>query len=330
MRILTSLRTRFNAKKNILLSQVEESFLRLFPGKKPSAETIAAYRKTIKIYDVFNFFNELEVLELRLNILDPYVDYFVILESPMTHSGAPKELYFEENKDRFKQFEHKIIHYIIKEPLVDFADAEARLSNPNLPPLEREILENALSSDSAPRGFPHFLRDFYEKESVKKALAAAAPRDEDFCFISDLDEIWNPDALVDYRRSVVYKFKQLAYYYYLNNRSSEPWVGTTAAQYGIIKRSCVNDMKSIAKTRHTFVQNGGWHFTYQGGAERVQKKIESFSHQEFNNENTKSKILERVKENKDVVGRKFKFWIDESELPQYLKNHREQYKNLFK
>ena len=46
-----------------------------------------------KIYDCFNFFNELDILELRLNILYDYVDYFVIVESSVTHSGQPKPFY---------------------------------------------------------------------------------------------------------------------------------------------------------------------------------------------------------------------------------------------
>ena len=52
-----------------------------------------------KIYDCFCFFNEFDILDLRLNILDPYVDYFVICESSVTHTGAEKPFYFEEFKD---------------------------------------------------------------------------------------------------------------------------------------------------------------------------------------------------------------------------------------
>ena len=61
------------------------------------------------VYDCFMFFNELDLLEIRLNILDPYVDYFVISECDTTFSGNPKKLYYEENKDRFKKFHHKFL-----------------------------------------------------------------------------------------------------------------------------------------------------------------------------------------------------------------------------
>ena len=83
-------------------------------NNKFSKKNISEYRKTTKIYDIFTFFNELELLEIRLNILDKYVDYFVLVEATETFSGKPKKLYYEENKHLFKKFEHKIIHHITK------------------------------------------------------------------------------------------------------------------------------------------------------------------------------------------------------------------------
>ena len=65
------------------------------------------------IYDVFNFFNELELLEIRLHELDDYVDRFVLVESTSTFQNNPKKLYYEENKEQFKQWHHKITHVII-------------------------------------------------------------------------------------------------------------------------------------------------------------------------------------------------------------------------
>ncbi len=64
-------------------------------------------------YDVFRFFNELDLLELRLNILDAHVDYFVLVEATKTFSGLDKPLYYQENKERFAKWNHKIIHHII-------------------------------------------------------------------------------------------------------------------------------------------------------------------------------------------------------------------------
>ena len=181
-----------------------------------SKEEIQEYRKTIKIYDAFNFYNELETLEIRLNILNEHVDYFVLIESTLTHSGLPKELFYEKNKQLFKKFEHKIIHYVIDNPLQSFEDAYQRLSDPNTPEFDRKVLEEALSSPNIKKGEINFLRDFYEKEYVKKPLVGLS--DNDFCFISDLDEIWNPELIIDYSKDFIFKLKQNPYIYYLNNR----------------------------------------------------------------------------------------------------------------
>ncbi|MES2224754.1 MAG: DUF3431 domain-containing protein [Patescibacteria group bacterium] len=296
-----------------------------------SAVAAAEYRKTMRVYDAFNFFNELETLEIRLNILNDYVDCFVIVESTLTHSGLPKELYYEKNKHLFKQFEHKIIHYVIDNPLKSFEDARERLLHPDTDQMEKEIIQAALSSDNVQPGETSFLRDFYEKESVKKALVGLS--DNDFCFVSDLDEIWNPDALVDYSKDDLYKFKQEPYIYYLNNRSNEDWAGwtgTIGTKYKNIRNACLNDLRTFKKNKYAIINNGGWHFSFQGGAERVKTKLESYSHQEINNDDIKSQIEARIEKNKDIRGRYIKFWKDESTLPQYLLNNKEKYKRLFR
>ena len=63
-----------------------------------------------KVYDAFLFFNELDLLDIRLNTLDPYVDHFIISECDHSFSGNSKPFYYEENKERFKKFHSKIIH----------------------------------------------------------------------------------------------------------------------------------------------------------------------------------------------------------------------------
>lgn len=325
--ILLKVKNKILIKTKIIYSKIFSEVFNIFNSQISKIE-FDSYRKNIKVYDIFNFFNELELLEIRLNILDPHVDYFVIVESRMTHSGLPKELYFDKNKHLFKKFANKIIHYIIEDPLKDFEDAKNKLNNPETPKEEKEILRLALNSRNIPENMPHFLRDFYEKESVKNALVNL--KDDDFCFISDLDEIWNPDTLLNYKSNNIYKLKQLAYYYYLNNRSSEPWFGTTAAKYSLIKNKCINSIRNISETQHIFIKNGGWHFTYQGGADRVRQKIESFSHQEFNKKEMKESISEKLTSNTDIVDRNFRLKVDASNLPDYLIINKDKYKNMFK
>ncbi|MHB8652001.1 MAG: alpha-1,2-fucosyltransferase [Minisyncoccota bacterium] len=293
-----------------------------------SPDRIREYRKTIKIYDVFTFFNELELLEIRLNILDPHVDYFVIVEAPETFSGLPKPLYFAKNKQLFKKWEHKIIHYVIGTIPKDEDDLRGRLHhNPTLDPLEREIIINALTSDNVAKGAIHWLKEFYQKESLKKALVGLS--DDDICYVSDVDEIWDPKIIIDYSKDDIFKLRQRVYAYYLNNRSNEPWAGVLVTKYKNIKDACLGHLRTARKTPYTYIEDGGWHFTNMGGADRIRRKIESYGHQEFNNAKVKENIEKKMTQNKDFIGRKFKFWLDEKDLPEYLLQNRDTYKNLF-
>jgi len=282
----------------------------------------------MKIYDVFTFFNELDLLEMRLNILDEQVDYFVIIEATETFSGLPKKLFFEENKDKFKNYKHKIIHHVTNNTPVDKNDLRQRLTSNKASDLDREIINNALTSSNVPPGQIHWLKEFYQKESIKKALVNLA--DDDICFISDVDEIWNPDVKIDYSRDDIFKLRQYVYSYYLNNRSNEPWGGTLMTKYKNIRDNCLNHLRTPSKTKYKYVKNGGWHFTNMGGADQIRKKLESYGHQEFNNEEIKSHLEEKISNNEDFIGRKFKFWIDEKDLPEYILNNKDKYKHLMK
>jgi len=334
VKIKNVIKSLINSAKNTInfIKQPVDIFIEKRRKKTWLSKTEAAeYRKKIKIYDVFNFFNELETLEIRLNILNDYVDYFVLVESTLTHSGIPKDLLYQKNKHLFKKFEHKIIHYVIDTPLKDFEDAKKRILDPATSILEKRILTDALASDNIPPGDSNYLRDFYEKESVKKPLIDLS--DNDICYISDLDEIWNPEAPIDYSKDDIYKYKQDAYMYYLNNRSNEDWngwTGTIATKYKNVKNNCVNDLRTAGKTRYTVIRNGGWHFTFQGGAQRIKDKLSSYSYHEINTEETRVQIEKIIKNNKDIKGRYIKFWKDERKLPHYLLENKQKYKELFK
>lgn len=290
---------------------------------------ISEYRKRIKIYDVFTFFNELDLLEIRLNILYPHVDYFVIVESTQTFSGLPKDLVFQSHRERFSRFKDKIIYYAIDNTPTDELDLRARLFNPNISSLDKEIIASTLTSDAFPKEVVHWLKEFYQKESIKKALTNLS--DNDICFISDVDEIWNPDAKIDFRKDDIFKLRQLVYTYYLNNRSSESWAGTLVTKYKNIKHHCLNHLRNATKTKYVYIKNGGWHFTNQGGAEQIRNKIEaSYSQDDFNNDSIKSNIERRMSKNQDYIGRKFKFRIDEKKLPKYILDNKEKYSKYFK
>ncbi len=114
--IKTIIKSGINASKNTI------TFLRqpfdLAAEKKRRKQWLskveaAEYRKTIKIYDAFNFFNELELLDIRLNVLNDHVDYFVLVESTLTHSGLPKELFYENKKHCLKNLNIKFFTLLL-------------------------------------------------------------------------------------------------------------------------------------------------------------------------------------------------------------------------
>ena len=122
----------------------------------------------MKIYDCFNFFNELDLLEIRLNTLKDSVDYFVIVESNVTHSGQFKPLYYEENKERFKSFEDKIIHYVVMNTPNQFVNLPKAESSGPLQECYDYIAKQTNRFNRATQ--PDYGRDFFQKESVRRAI----------------------------------------------------------------------------------------------------------------------------------------------------------------
>ena len=306
-------------------NRVISKIINFFYSSPPPAHLVEQ-RKKIKIYDAFIFFNELDLLEIRLNILNSAVDYFVIVEATRTFTGVSKPLYYEINKDRFVAFKEKIIHIIVDDTPDSLKELEDRYETANA--LDRQIINYCFKTRNIPKNQPQWLREFYQKEQIQKGFLKTL--DNDICYISDVDEIWNPDILIDYSRNTIFKFEEIVYAYYLNNRSSEDWYGTFASKYKKIKNKSINHLDTPSITKYTYIKNGGWHFTNQGGADAIKTKLESYGHQEFNNEKIKSQINQQIEDNKDFVGRKFKFWVDDSELPEYIKNNKQKYQNFFK
>ncbi len=246
------------------------------------------------IYDTFCFFNELDLLEIRLNILDEYVDKFVICEAEETFSSKPKPLYYEQNKGRFEKWSHKIIHLV--PPKIDTADS--------------------------------FERAGFQKDFIRTALTL---EDEDILYFGDLDEIWKPQDITDER---VYNLQQLNYSYYLNNRSSEKWVGTITGRWKTIKTNTLNYWRA---NHINELSEGGWHFTNMGGYEQILHKLDSYDHQEANIPWVRDNLKLRLENGQDYLGRAndwlgkpFQMWVDEDELPSYLKVNKVKYKHLFK
>lgn len=304
-KVLNKARNFFGVIRHRIKSSTQEEL-----SKKTISE-IKEYRKAVKVYDVFTYNGETDILEIRLNILNDSVDKFIIVEAPTTFSGLKKPLYFEEQKERFAQFKEKIKYFVIE----DY-------------PSDLEILSLADKSPSVPKNGPeHWKREFYQKESIKKALLGLD--NNDICFVGDVDEIWNPETPIDYRKDDIFKLKQIVSTYYLNNVSSEPWAGTMATKYKNIKYACLNNLRNKSLTKYTYVKNGGWHFTNMGGLDEIRRKLnDSYTEESYNTKEVQ-KNLEKRFGRIDYMGRNHKYKIDESRLPKYVLENKEKYKNLF-
>ena len=239
----------------------------------------------MKIYDCVYFYNELDLLEIRLNILDNYVDHFVIVESRQTFCGDDKPLYYGENKERFKKWQHKIIHHVMP----DY-------------PQDQEIYQKALKSPNVGDGAENWLREFYQKEAPIRILEQVCS-DDDIVFLSDLDEIWNPKIQYNIENDKVYRPIQTAYPYYLNNRSNQNigcWTGTRVGTYKTLKKYGANHFRTEREVRGIHIPNGGWHFSWTN----KEAKYKAFKYDDVN---LRFQIVSRERT-----------WKDESELPEYI------------
>lgn len=283
------------------------------------------------VYDCFQFFNELDILKLRLHIMAPVVDRFVISEATETFSGNPKPLYYEENKEMFAEFADKIIHVVV---------------------------------DDTPPGYTHD-RDTFQKNAVGRGLKGCT--DEDIIIFSDLDEIPNPEKikeiLQNFDRTKIYHFAQRLFYCYLNMEEvsgsllsyagefpeaectrdgitgRKKWIGSKMCSYSLLKEQKLQLGELRFPERKACgirVEDGGWHFGYMGGhgekdvKKRVAEKVRSAAHQEYNKAEVLSDVADRIKDGKDIFGRNASFVqveIDET-FPEYLRENQEEYSFL--
>lgn len=275
--------------------------------------------------DVVTFNGEYDVLEIRMNVLKDVVDQFIVVEADTTFSGLKKELFFPKQADRYSAFNVK--YCVINQETLD---------------QDEELNKLADGSPSVPKGMHWWHREFRQKETIKKFLTHLD--DEDVVYLGDCDEIWKPKEIGE----KIYKLRQLMYCYYLNNRSNELWAGTVAAKYKNLKKRVLNYMRQVPPSdeyhpseaykaflnslinEREYLDDGGWHFSSLGGEDELKRKLESYGHQELNIPLIKDNLTRAIAENKDFIGRNFTFWVDESDLPEYIITNRQKYAHLLK
>ena len=281
------------------------------------------------IYDCFNFFNELDILELRLNILYEYVDYFIIAEANVKHSGEQKPFYFEENKERFSKFIDKIILCKILDTPKSFHDLQKTENNETNKIFDYiKIQKNRFDIHTQ----PDYGRDFFQKESVRKFLTEC--EDNDIILISDADEIPNPEILLNLQKldleNNIYSLNQNTYYYFLNVLKQKDWYGTKMGLYKNIKKYSLNEIRGD-ESLSSKLKNGGWHFSFMGGKEMVKNKLTSYSARDLASHHVISEIENNILNNVDPFfrSRLTKVEID-STYPKYIQENLEKYRHMIK
>ena len=285
-----------------------------------------------KVYDCFYFFNELNLLEIRMEILNPFVDHFVIFESDRTFTGLKKESIFEANRERFAKFDHKIIHFFQEECPTSRDQVRSILYSKDSSPELKKIAWRSLTSKNVPldESETHWLIEFFQKESMHLAIKDA--HNQDLIFISDVDEIWNPNARCKFQPLEFMAFKQTAYLYKLNLRSNEHWHnwnGSSMSVYEKWKNVSINEVKTHGAVLRRRISKGGWHFTFQNVANSIVEKIEAYSQQELNRKDVKENLEEKIGLHLDIRNRGARLSINDKGLPEFLKQNRNRFKEMF-
>jgi beta-1,4-mannosyl-glycoprotein beta-1,4-N-acetylglucosaminyltransferase len=283
------------------------------------------------------FFDEEMLLDLRLNILDKFVDKFIIVESSYTHSGKEKKLIFDINK--YSKFKEKINYIVLKDPPkgieeISNNDSEGEISR-------KEIL-NALK------------RENLQRNTIFNGLNDADKND--WIIISDLDEI--PDLTnINFNKikNKIIFFKQKVFYYKLNLELKKlRWIGTKACRKKHLKSpQWLRNIKDkiypkwridilFAKKKYNdifFVENGGWHFSFVKKPEDIEKKLKSYlHHREYDIDPVSVDKIRNLIDSKSVIydhrvdQTQYKFGggqklekIDLEFLPRYISSNKEKY-----
>lgn len=278
-----------------------------------------------RVFDCFTFFNELDLLEIRLHELTPVVDRFVIAESPVTFTGRPKALHFLDNKDRFAAFAGKIIHIIV---------------------------------DDQPVTNSAWEREWHQRNALEGGIADAAP--DDLILLSDVDEIPRSEVICAIRRSPPARnellcFELRMFYYFANLEFDERWIRrgprcvVTAGYFGMqhlrnIKGPHPSPFRDFSRTISAWRESGrlihrralrdaGWHFSYLGGIAAIREKVQSTSDgwklpADFKcDETIRARVGRRMAVREGPFSQLHLRPIDDS-FPAYLRANLERYRHL--
>ena len=256
-----------------------------------------------KFFDCITFYDENLITNARIEILNKYIDYFIICESRFDHKGKEKKINFKLNNKKYKK---KVRHLIINENFPETKD-------------EWKIEE-------------------YQREKIYNELYDA--KEEDFILYSDSDEIPNPKKLENFQLKKKYGiFMQKFFVYKLNiyNPHETPWEGTrickkknlksfTFLRKKILKRNLNKPFwKFNIEKNIEIIEDGGWHFNNLYKPEIISKKLKTFQHSEFSSPKFSSTevIKEKIIKLEDLFERNHKYEkINfDNQYPEYILNN---------
>ena len=254
----------------------------------------------MKIYDCFMYFDEEIVLDVRLNTLNEYVDYFVIVESKFTHKGDPRELKF--NHKKFEKFKEKIIYLIYDKPPQEIEEVKI---NDHHNELSRKYIWNAAYRENGQRN--HIINGLINAEK------------EDIILISDVDEIPKlSNVNFDKISEKIILFKQDMFYYKFNlHLPNLIWTGTKACR----KKNLLNPqwLRNIKDRKYSFfridtffsktkyisiktINDGGWHFSNIKTPKEIEHKLKSYlHHREFDEKPLSVDEIDEIIKNKQAI-----------------------------
>jgi len=251
---------------------------------------LAPVRKR-EVYDCFVFFNELDLLEMRLTELDGVVDHFVVVEGVKTHSNQPKLLYFKENAERFARWKDRIIHVVV---------------------------------DDYPEFTNAWDNERHQRDSILKGLVGC--QDDDIIIISDVDEIPRAHMVETYNPKTGIGFvEQDLYYYFLDCQCTHKWNWLRILPWKLMKGMTPCQVRYFPATEN-IIPNGGWHFSFMGGVDRIIDKVKAYAHQEYNTPDflDPKRLLEKVRAGEDIFGRDehYKIVPVDDSFPGYVRSHK--------
>ncbi|KAA0593844.1 hypothetical protein J2848_005792 [Azospirillum lipoferum] len=220
------------------------------PFAEGAAPAVPAEPASRRIFDCCTFFNEAEILEVRLAELYDVVERFVVVEATHTHSGEPKPLSFGDHHERFRPYMDKIRYVVVDELIGTFS----------------------------------WQREAYQRDAILRGLDGC--RDDDMVIVSDVDEILRREVVERLRGGgpafdTVFTAELDLFFYRLNYRFARNWRAAGAAPFRFIRQTGPNAVRYLAKQDiGHLIRDAGWHFSWMGDLKRFAAKLNAYAHQE--------------------------------------------------